>query len=125
MLRTAVVTFVFLLVQGLIGALLIGRRGRPYRAVPVVVHIVLLLFISGGWFYTVSGLSAAAGNHLGSWISESLMGLGVLLLLAGGVILTAGRKVPAPRGLVLTHQLGTAAAFVGGVACIVCLLAGA
>jgi hypothetical protein len=123
-LRTAVVTGVWLLVQSLVGVLLLRRKGRPYKAVIVALHIFLFLPITAGWIYTVSGLSTVSGNHVGSWIAQIVMGLAVVSLLAVGSILTAGRKVPAPRGFVLTHQIGAAAALAGSVAGIVCLLVG-
>jgi hypothetical protein len=124
LLRTAVVTAAWLLVQGIVGALLLGRKGRPYKAFIVAIHIVLFLPIAAGWAYTVSGLSAASGNHVGSWIAEIVMGLAVASLLVVGSILTAGRKVPAPKALVRTHQAGMAAASIGSLAGIVCMLLG-
>jgi hypothetical protein len=124
-LRTAVVTAIWLLVQGFVGGLLLGRKGRPYKALVVVLHIVLFLPVAAGWAYTVSGLSTVSGSHVGSWIAEIVMGLAVVVLLAGGVILTAGRKVPAPKGFVLSHQIGVAAALTGSLAGIVCMLLGA
>jgi len=123
-LRTAVVTAVWLLVQGFVGLLLLGRKGRPYKALIVVIHIIVILFITAGWVYTVSGLSTVAGNHAGSWIAQIVMGLAVVSTLVGGSILTAGRKIPAPRGLVLTHKLGATAALIGSLAGIVCMLFG-
>src|SRR5271157_4402571 len=102
-LRTAVVTAVWLLVQGLVGVLLLGRKGRPYKAPNAVIHIFLFLPITAGWVFTVYGLSAVSGNHVGSWIAQIVMGLAVLSLLVVGSILTAGKNVPAPSGLVLTH----------------------
>ncbi len=123
-LRTAVVTAVWLVAQDLVG--LFGLQGRrPYKALLVVIHIVLFLPIAGGWFFTVYGLSAVSGAHVGSWIAEIVMGLAVLSLLVVGVVLTAGRKAPAPRPLVLGHQVGAAAALLGSVAGIVCMLLGA
>ena len=123
-LRTAVVTAVWLLVQGLIGLLLLGRKGRPYKAFIVVIHIIVFLPIAAGWAYTVSGLSTVSGNHVGSWIAQIVMGLAVVLLLVVGTILTAGRKIPSPRGLVLTHKIGATAALTGSLAGIVCMLFG-
>ena len=123
-LRTAVVTAVWLLGQGLVGGLLLGRKGRPYKAFIVVIHVILFLPIAAGWVYTVQGLSTLSGNHVGSWIAEIVMGLAVLALLVGGSILTAGKKVPAPKGLVRTHQIGMAAASLGSLAGIVCMLFG-
>ena len=121
--RTAVVTAAWLVVQALVG--LLGLKGRrPYKAVIVVIHVVVAVFIAAGWFYTVSGLSAVTGNHVGSWIAQTVMGLAVVSLLVAGVILTAGRKVPAPKGLVLAHHAGTAIAAAGSLAGIVCMLAG-
>ena len=125
-LRTAIVTAVWLLVQALVGALFLGRKGRPYKAPVVVIHIVLLFLpIAAGWYFTVSGLSTVPGNHVGSWIAQIVMGLAVVSLLVGGPILTAGKTVPAPKGLVLTHQLGMGAAALGSLAGIVCMLVGA
>jgi hypothetical protein len=123
-LRTAVVTAVWLLVQGFVGLRLLGLKGRPYKALSVVLHIFLFLPIAAGWFYTVAGLSTVSGNHVRTWIAEIVIGLTVVLLLVGGSILTAGKKVPAPKGLVLTHQIGAAAALTGSLAGIVCLLLG-
>lgn len=123
-LRTAIVTGAWLLAQGLVGSLLLGRKGRPYRALVVVIHIFLSLPITAGWIYTVSGLSAVSGNHVGSWIAEIVMGLAVVSLLVVGSILTAGKKVPAPKGFVRTHQIGAAAASIGSLAGIVCMLLG-
>ena len=123
-LRTAVVTAVWLLVQGLIGFLLLGRKGRPYKALIVVIHIIVILFITAGWVYTVSGLSTVSGNHVGSWIAQIMMGVAVILQLVVGSILTAGRKIPAPGGLVLTHKIGAAAALIGSLAGILCMLFG-
>jgi len=45
-LRTAVVTAAWLLVQGIVGLLLLGRKGRPYKAFIVVLHILLSRFWS-------------------------------------------------------------------------------
>ncbi len=123
-LRTAIVTAIWLLLQGLVGFLLLERKGRPYKAYIVVIHIILFLPIAAGWFYTVYGLSAVAGNHFGSWISQVVMGLAVVWLLVVGIILTAGREVPAPKGLVLGHKVGMATASLGSVAGIVCMLFG-
>ena len=123
-LRTAVVTAVWLLVQVLVGALLLGRKGRPYKAFIVVIHVFLFLPITAGWVFTVYGLSAVSGSHVGSWIAQIVMGLAVLSLLVVGSILTAGKNVPAPRGFVLIHQIGAAAALAGSFAGIVCLLVG-
>jgi hypothetical protein len=123
-LRTAIVTAVWLLVQGFIGHLLLGRKGRPYKAILVVIHIIVFLPIAAGWAYTVSGLSTVSGNHVGSWIAQIVMGLAVASLLVVGSILTAGRKIPSPRGLVLTHKIGATAALIGSLAGIVCMLSG-
>jgi hypothetical protein len=123
-LRTAIVTAVWLLVQGFVGALLLGRKGRPYKALIVVLHIVLFLPIAAGWAFTVYGLSTVPGNHVRSWIAQIVMGLAVVALLVGGSILTAGKKMPAPKGLVLSHQIGVAAALIGSLAGIVCMLFG-
>jgi hypothetical protein len=124
-LRVAVVTAVFLVAQGVVGGLLLGRKGRPYKVPIVVIHIILFLPIAAGWFYTVSGLSTVPGNHVGSWTAQVVMGLAVVSLLVGGLTLTAGKTAPAPKGLVLTHQLGMAAALTGSLAGIVCMLFGA
>jgi hypothetical protein len=124
-LRTAVVTAGWVVVQILVGYLLLRPKGRPYKAYKVVIHVIVMVFVAGGWFYTVSGLSGMSGSHVGSWIAEILMGLAVAWLLASGVVLTAGRKVPAPRGLVLGHQVGNAAALLGALAGVLCLLLGA
>jgi hypothetical protein len=124
-LRTAIVTAAWLLVQGLVGILLLGRKGRPYKALAVVLHIVVFLPIAAGWAFTVQGLSALPGAHIGTWIAQVMMGLAVVLLLVGGTILTAGKKVPAPTGLVLAHRIGAAAALAGSLAGIVCVLLGA
>ena len=123
-LRTAVVTAAWLLVQGIVGLLLLGRKGRPYKAFIVVLHILLFLPITAGWVYTVSGLSTVSGNHVGTWIAQIVMGLAVVSLLVGGSILTAGKKVPAPRGFVLAHKIGAAAALAGSLAGIVFMLFG-
>ena len=123
-LRTAVVTAVWLLAQGLVGGLLLGRKGRPYKAFIVVIHIFLFLPIAAGWVFTVFGLSGVSGNHVGSWIAQIVMGLAVVSLLVGGSILTAGTRVPTPKGLVRTHQIGMAAASLGSLAGIVCMLFG-
>lgn len=123
-LRTAVVTAAWLLVEGLVGILLLGRKGRPYKAVIVVIHIAVFLSISAGWAYTVSGLSKLSGNHVGSWIAQIVMGLAVVSQMVVGSILTAGKKLPAPRGLVLTHTIGAPAALIGSLAGIVCMLFG-
>ena len=122
--RTAVVTAAWLLIQGLVGILLLGRKGRPYKAFIVVIHVFLFLPITAGWVFTVYGLSAVPGNHVGAWIAQIVMGLAVVSLLVVGSILTAGKKVPAPSGLVLTHQIGAAAALAGSLAGIVCMLVG-
>ena len=124
-LRTAVVTAGWFVVQGLVGALLLGRKGRPYKAWRVVIHIILFLPIAAGWSYTVSGLSAEPGNHVGSWVAQAVMGLAVASLLVSGSILTGGRKIPAPTGPVLAHKIGVAAALAGSLAGIVCLALGA
>ena len=123
-LRTAVVTAIWLLVQGLIGHLLLGRKGRPYKAIIVVIHIIVSLPIAAGWAYTVSGLSTMSGSHVGSWIAQIVMGLAVVSQLVVGSILTAGRKIPSPKGLVLTHKIGRMAALIGSLAGIVCMLFG-
>ena len=123
-LRTAVVTAVWLLIQEFVGFLMLGRKGRPYKAVGAVIHIIVFVFIAAGWGYTVSGLSALPGSHVGSWIAQVVMGLAVVLALVGGIILTAGRKIPAPQGLVLSHKVGAAAALAGSLAGIVCMLLG-
>ena len=123
-LGTAVVTAVWLLVQGLVGWLLLRPKGRPYRAFIVVIHVILFLPIAAGWVYTVLGLSTVSGNHVGSWIAQIVMGLAVFSQLVSGSILTAGRKVPSPRGLVLIHTIGMAAALIGSLAGIVCMLSG-
>ena len=123
-LRTAIVTAVWLLVQGVVG--LPGLKGRrPYRAWILVVHIIVSLFIIAGWVFTLSGLSRVPGNHLGSWIAEIVMGLALVALLIGGSILTAGRKVPAPTGLVLAHHIGAGVALLGSLTGIVTLWSGA
>ena len=96
-LRTAVATAVWLLVQGLVGGLLLGRKGRPYKAYIAVIHIILFLPIAAGWAFTVYGLSTLSGNHLGSWIAQIAMGLAVVSLLVGGSILTAGKNPRAER----------------------------
>ncbi len=124
-LRSAVVTGAWLLVQGLVGGLLLGRKGRPYKVPIVVIHIALFLPIAAGWVFTVQGLSAVPGTHTGSWIAQTAMGLAVVSLLVGGSILTAGKKVPAPKGFVLTHQIGMAIALLGSLAGVVCMLIGA
>ena len=124
-LRTAVVTAAWIVVQGLVGFLLLGRNGRPYKALIVVIHIIVFLYIAAGWFYTVQGLSTVSGNHVGSWIAQIVMGLAVVSQVVVGAILAAGRKVPAPVGLVLVHKVGIAVALLGSLAGIVCLLSGA
>jgi hypothetical protein len=123
-LRTAVVTGVWLLAQGVVGRLLLRPKGRPYKAFIVVIHIVLFLPIAAGWVYTVLGLSTVPGNHVGSWIAQIVMGLAVASMLVVGSILTAGKKVPAPGAFVLTHTIGTAVALTGSLAGIVCILSG-
>ena len=123
-LRTAIVTGVWLLAQGCVGWFLLRPRGRPYKAFVVVIHIVLFLPIAGGWAYTVQGLSTVPGSHTGSWIAQIVMGLAVFSQLVFGSILTAGRKVPAPGGFVRAHTIGVAAALTGSLAGIVCMLSG-
>ena len=123
-LRSAVVTAAWLVIQGFFGGLLLGRKGRPYKAFLVVIHIVLFLFIAAGWVSTVYGLSTLSGRHGGAWAAQAVMGLAVLWLLVGGAVLTAGRNVPAPGGLVLSHKVGMAAALLGSLAGIVCMLLG-
>ena len=124
LLRTAVVTAAWLVVQGFVGCLLLGRKGRPYKAFIVVIHIIVSVFITAGWFYTVSWLSTMSGNHAGSWIAEIVMGSAIVSQLVFGSILTAGRKVPAPKGFIRVHQIGAAAALTGSLAGIVCILFG-
>jgi hypothetical protein len=123
-LRTAVVTAAWVVVQSLVGYLLLRPKGRPYKAWKVVIHVIVFVFIAAGWGYTVSGLSALQGSHVGSWIAEAVMGLAVLWTLVGGVVLVAGRVVPAPKRLVFGHQLGNLVALLGALAAIVCMLAG-
>jgi hypothetical protein len=123
-LRTAVVTAAWLLAQSLVGWFLLRPKGRPYKAIVVVIHILLFLPIAAGWVFTVYGLSAASGNHAGSWIAQVVMGLAVFSLLVVGSILTAGKKLPAPRAFVLVHKIGMSAALLGSLAGIVCILSG-
>ena len=123
-LRTAVVTAAWLLAQSLVGWFLLRPKGRPYKAIVVVIHIILFLPIAAGWVFTVYGLSTASGNHAGSWIAQVVMGVAVFSLLVVGSILTAGKKLPAPRGFVLAHLIGMAAALLGSLAGIVCMLFG-
>jgi len=123
-LLTAVVTTAWVLVEGLVGRLWLGRRGRPYRTPAVVIHIVLFLPVAAGWFFTVQGLLAAPGDHVGSWIAQVLMGLAAVGLLVSGSVLTAGRKVPSPRGPVVSHWIAIALTLLGSVAGIVCMLSG-
>lgn len=125
LLTVAVVTAAWVLVQGLIGALLLRRKGRPYKVPIVVIHIVLFLPVAAGWVFTVQGLSTASGTHVGSWIAEIVMGLAVGSLLVSGSILTTGKKVSAPKGVVLAHQTGVAVALLGSLAGIVFMLFGA
>lgn len=122
LLRTAVVTAAWLLAQSLVGWFLLGPKGRPYKAIVAVVHILVFLPIATGWVFTVYALSTAGGYRVGSWIAEVVMGLAVFSQLVVGIILTAGKKRPAPRGLVLAHTIGTAAALAGSLAGIVCML---
>ncbi len=115
-LRTAVVTAAWLLVQGIVGLLLLGRKGRPYKAFIVVLHILLFLPTTAGWVYTVSAYRQCL---------EITLGHGLLRLCWVGCSLSAaGKKVPAPRGFVLAHKIGAAAALAGSLAGIVLMLFG-
>jgi hypothetical protein len=124
LLRTAVVTGAWLLAQSIFGWFVLRPRGRPYKAIFVVIHIALFLPIAAGWCFTVYALSIAGGPRAGTWIAEVVMGLAVLSQLIVGLILTAGRKRPAPGGFVLVHTIGMPTALLGSLAGIVCTLLG-
>jgi hypothetical protein len=124
LLRTAVVTAGWALIQVLIGYILLGRKGRPYKIPIVALHLLVFLFIAAGWFYTVQALTAAPGNHALTWTAEAVMGLAIVLQLVGGFILVVGRKVPAPKKVVLIHQIGMWVVLGAALVGIVCLLLG-
>lgn len=123
-LRTAVVTAGWASIQLLIGYLLLGKKGRPYKIPIVALHLLVFLFIAAGWFYTVQALAAASGVHALTWAAEAVMGLAIVLQLVGGVILVVGRRTPAPKKVVRIHQIGMWVVLGAALVGIVCWLLG-
>jgi hypothetical protein len=120
----AVVTLAWLLLQGFVGARLLMPKGRPYKVPIAALHVVLFLPIAGGWFSTVAQLAKESGPHLGSWISESAMGIAVVWMLVVGIILVSGRKAPAPKAFTNAHRLGMMVIAPASIAGIICMLVG-
>jgi hypothetical protein len=52
------------------------------------------------------------------------MGLAVVWMLAAGLALLIGKKVPAPKGLTDAHRLGMIVITLASLAGIICMLVG-
>jgi len=73
--------------------ILLGRAGRPYGKVKLIIHLFLFAWLTVGFGFIVYGLSATHVMKV-IWIPVAVMGLTILTQLVTGILMLASKKAP-------------------------------
>jgi hypothetical protein len=91
---------ILMLTAGIFGIML-GRAGKPYGKVKLVVHLFFVLWFTAGFGFIAYGIFTMSNATKGIWIPVSVMGLAVLTQLFTGIRMLASKKTEKP--LQVTH----------------------
>ena len=75
---------ILMLTAGTFGILL-GRAGKPYGKVKLVVHLFFVLWFSVGFGFITYGILTMSSATKGIWIPVAVMGLAILTQLVTGI----------------------------------------
>lgn len=99
-----IVSFVFLVVAGIIGHRL-GKRPRPYGFVTPVIHIVLFVFVFSGVLASIYKLQAIPGGreYVHLFLYVTMLALLINLVVGIWMLLIKGKN----RNLRAVHKMST------------------
>jgi hypothetical protein len=73
--------------------ILLGRAGKPYGTVKLIIHLFLFAWFSVGFAFIVYGVAIANVTKV-IWIPVAVMGLMILTQLFTGALMLASKKTP-------------------------------
>lgn len=79
-----------LILASMISGILLGRAGKPYGKVKLVIHLFLSLWFTVGVAYILYGQFTVNGTKV-TWIPDAIMGLMVLTQLVTGIQMMVSR----------------------------------
>jgi hypothetical protein len=80
-----------ILIAGTFGFLL-GRAGRPYGKVKLVVHLFFVLWFTMGYGFIAYAILTKGSATMGILVPVTAMGLAILTQLVTGILMLASRK---------------------------------
>jgi hypothetical protein len=72
--------------------ILLGRAGKPYGKVKLVVHLFFVLWFCAGFGFIAYGILTMSSATKGIWIPVAIMGLAILTQLVTGIPMLASKK---------------------------------
>jgi hypothetical protein len=80
--------------------ILVGRGGKPYRRVTLLVHLFFFIWLTIGFGFVVYGVSIASATTI-IWVLVALMGVTIVIQLVSAVLMLNAEKVG--KALPLVH----------------------
>ena len=71
--------------------ILLGRTGKPYGKVKLVIHLFLFVWLSVGFAFILYGLFKINVMKV-TWIPVAMMGLTILIQSVTGILMLASKK---------------------------------
>jgi hypothetical protein len=94
----------FLILASTVFGILVGRAGKPYSKVKLVIHLFFFLWFTVGLAFILYGHLATGGTKA-TWIPDGTMGLMTLIQIGTGIKVMASKK--SGKALPMTHMIST------------------
>jgi hypothetical protein len=91
-----------LILACMIFGILLGRAGKPYGKVKLVIHLLLFIWLTVGFVFILYGIFTTNVMHVIS-IPVAIMGLMILAEIVNGILMMASKK--AEKALPMIHKL--------------------
>jgi len=89
---------------------LLGRGGKPYGRVKLIIHLFFFLWFSTGYYFILAGTMKSMSSAL---IPVAVMGIALLCQLIAGTLMLARKQ--APGALRVMHGISASVMFLADI----------
>lgn len=104
-----IVEGLLILAAAFLGVLL-GRRGKPYGKIKLIIHLFFFVWFSTGYYFILAGMMKSMSS---AFIPVAVMGIALLCQLIAGIFMLVRKQ--APGALRVVHGISATVMFLADI----------